>query len=200
MAQHVFRLRFGIGVFNRQQVHHFLFERPDVVPVLGGKGQHGEAKGVEFGQHGVFVLHAVHLVDHQQGRLPGPAHERGKVLLERHQAVAPVHHEAKHRSLIHGGLRLLEDFRLEPAQPFGAVGYGMVAVERHAPGVDQGEGTPAPRTHHAFHTVAGDARTVMGDGPVTANKPIEQRGLAHVGTAKQSDFGEHATSSSKDIG
>lgn len=131
---------------------------------------------------------------------PGPAHERGKVLVERHQAVAPVHYEAEHRSLIHGGLRLLEDFRLEPAQPFGAVGYGMVAVERHAPGVDQGEGTPAPRTHHAFHTVAGDARTVMGDGPVTANKPIEQRGLAHVGTAKQSDFGEHATSSSKDIG
>lgn len=73
------------------------------------------------------------LLTTSRGRLPGPAHERGKVLVERHQAVAPVHHEAEHRSLIHGGLRLLEDFRLEPAQPFGAVGYGMVAVERHAP-------------------------------------------------------------------
>src|SRR5699024_4161356 len=105
-------------------------------------------------------------------------------------------HEAEHRSLVHGGLRLLEDFRLEPAQPFGAVGYGIMAIERHAPGVDQGEGTPAPRAHHAFHTIAADARTVMGDAPVTATKPIEQRVLAHVGTAKESNIGEHVTSSS----
>ena len=44
--------------------------------------------------------------------------------------------------------------------------------------------------HHTVHAVAGNAGAVMGDGPIAADKPVEQGGFAHIGAAHQNDAGQ----------
>ena len=184
----VFRT-FFLG-FIGQHSAHFVFQHAHVVPVRGGNGQQRQAQGVEFGQHFVFALRAVHLVHHHQHGLARAAQVRGEMLVEGGQPVTAIHHQADARGFGHGGLGLAQDFRLEAPDAFRPLGHGGVGVQGDAPGVHDGEGLLAARTHLAFHAVAGDAGPVVGDGPVGADEPVEQGGFAHVGAAHQRDLGQ----------
>ena len=98
---------------------------------------------MEFGQHFVFALHAVHLVHHHQHGFARAAHVRGQVLVEGGQPVTAVHHQADALGLGHGGFRLAQDFRLEAPDAFRPFGHGGVGVQGDAAGVHDGEGALA---------------------------------------------------------
>ncbi len=87
------------GSSTGNKFHHFLFERPDVVTVLAERPAWGSpGRGIRP----AWCLRApsVHLVDHHRvGSRPGARTRQGA--RRTHQAVAPVHYEAEHRSLIH---------------------------------------------------------------------------------------------------
>ena len=161
--------------------------------MLGGNGQQRKAQGMEFRQHHVFAFHAVHLVHHNKHRLARSAQVNGQMLVKGSQAVAAVHHQADHRAFGHGLLGLPENIFLKAAQATRPFHSALVPVHRHPAGIHQNKRGFITAAHHAFHAIPRDAGAVVRNGPFAADQSVEQRGLAHIGTAHQNDFGQGRT-------
>jgi hypothetical protein len=113
------------------------------------------------------------------------------VLIQRGQAIPAVHHQADQIRFSRRDPGLIQNILLKTPDAFRTFLHLGVAVQGHAAGVHQRKRLLASALDHAFHPVAGYARPVMGNGPVAADQPVEQRGLAHIGSAEQRDFFSH---------
>ena len=126
-----------------------------------------------------LALGVVHLVGDEHDRLARPAQHPGDRLVLVGGADPGVHHEQHRVGEADRDLRLL-----------GHLGGQALRLGQPAAGVHQGE-LPAAPVGVVGHPVPGNTRHVLHDRLARAEDPVDQRGLADVGTA---DHGEHRLS------
>jgi len=145
---------------------------------------------MKFGHEFIFALNAVNLVDNADGGQALAAHMGRKMLVQRQQAVTRIHHKGHGRGINQRRLGLRKNIALKAANAFGAFHHSGVGVKGDAARVNDTENGGVLAAHHAVHAVAGHAGAVMGDGPIAADKPVEQGGFAHIGATHQNDAGQ----------
>ncbi len=121
----------------------------------------------------------VDLVGGQHDRLAGLAQHLDDGLVVVGDPDGGVHHEEHRVGDLHRDLGLGPDAQGE------ALRVGVPAA-----GVDDGEGAAVP-VGVVGHPVAGHAGDVLDDGLAPTDDPVDQGGLAHVGSADHGQHGNH---------
>ena len=144
-----------------------------------GRDRHrlAEAQAIEVGQRALLPA-GVDLVGGQHHRPLAAAQHAGDLGVERGHARPRVDDEEHQVGLVHRHQHLLAH----------ALDERLLRRGIEAAGVDDGR-LPALERHLAVQAIAGDAGHVAHEGAPLAHQPVEQRGLADVGTADDSDDG-----------
>ena len=168
--------RLVVGVESGQRrLHH----RGHAVAVGGGNGGgRAESQRVKLRVH-EFGIESFALVRRQNGALCVASRKIGDVLVGRGEATAPVHEydrdvglgERSHRLFRHA----LVDFRFTAREPAG---------------VDDDVGT-GPDPTESVLAIPGQSRVIRDQRIAGSGQPIEQRRLADVRPADDSDYRQH---------
>ena len=146
--------------------------------VLGGDGQRiAQAQTVEIGEPRLLGRR-LHLVGHEEHERMRLAEQGGNLQVEPRHTLAHVHDEEHDVGFLEGGQHLTAH----------ALDQWLGRRRIEAAGVDDG-GVPALEGDAPIEPVAGDTGDVVHQRLPSAHEPIEERGLADVGTA---DHGHEA--------
>ena len=171
--------RFDLVVLG-EHAKHFFQHRLDAAPVGGGDRQRiAQAQRAELGARQVRV-DGVDLVGDQETALVALAQVLGNQLVGGGQASARVDHEQHRIGFLDGQQRLL-----------GHLGVDAFLVAGDPAGVDDDVGAALP-LGFAVLAVAGQAGKLGDDGVAGTGQAVEQGRFAHVGTADQGNYGNHA--------
>ena len=172
-ARHVHHRRGGEAARRFEELGH-------PAPVLRRDvDERGEAETIEVRPR-ALLPGAVDLVHGHEHRVLAAAQYARDLLVERRQAGPPVDHEDYEVGLLDGRHDLIPHGRDEV----------RLRARIEAARVHDG-GLPALEGSRAIETVPGHPGHVVDDGASAADQAIEERGLADVGTAHESDDGAH---------
>jgi len=126
----------------------------------------------------------VDLVGGHQHRFSGGTEPRGDFEIERQQSFLGVNHEQQRIGHLQGDLHLVH------SGPGDRVRRFFAAHQPDAAGVHQGK-RPATMLGFGTDTIPRDTGLIMHDGDPPSHHPVEEGGLADIGTTHDSDEARH---------